>query len=219
MKILPKHIVVGHVVVVALVLLTLLVVARSGIYNFGADDPHWKPVYSSIDYIRKRSVLAHAADIKVPDLSNEARLVKGAGNYEAMCAQCHLSPGKSGTELSRGLYPSPPDLSKVAVDARQAFWTIKHGVKASGMPAWGKSMADEDIWNLVALIQKLPASKAESYRALVASSSGHSHTGSGGPDAPGMAHDDMEDHGKMESMPATSEAKPAAHQHKPGEEH
>ena len=30
------------------------------------------------------------------------------------------------------------------------------GIKASGMPAWGKSMGDEYIWNMAAFIQKLP---------------------------------------------------------------
>jgi hypothetical protein len=82
------------------------------------------------------------------------------------------------TELSRGLYPAPPALAELgAPDPARAFWVIKHGIKASGMPAWGKSMSDEYIWNMVAFLQKMPEMSPEQYQALVASSGGHDHGG------------------------------------------
>src|SRR3546814_12702681 len=74
----------------------------------------------------------------------------------AMCTGCHLAPGMSETEMSRGLYPAPPDLTKTTVEAAEAFWVIKHGIKASGMPAWGKSMDEEYIWNMAAFLRVLP---------------------------------------------------------------
>jgi ketosteroid isomerase-like protein len=80
------------------------------------------------------------------------------------------------TELSAGLSPAPPNLAKHAhSDAAEAFWVIKHGVKATGMPAWGKHMEDPDIWEIVALLRKLPSLSAEQYQAEVAASGGHSH--------------------------------------------
>ncbi len=33
------------------------------------------------------------------------------GNYDAMCAQCHLGPGLGDSEIHKGLYPAPPNLS------------------------------------------------------------------------------------------------------------
>jgi hypothetical protein len=54
---------------------------------------------------------------------------------------------------------------------------IKHGVKASGMPAWGKSMNDDYIWNLAAFLQALPKLDEAGYRTMVAQSGGHSHGG------------------------------------------
>jgi hypothetical protein len=92
-----------------------------------------------------------------------------------MCVACHLAPGLATSELSVGLYPAPPDLSRETVDPAEAFWIIKHGIKATGMPAWGKSMADEYIWNLTAFVVKLPDLDQTQYRTLVAESSGHSH--------------------------------------------
>ncbi len=101
---------------------------------------------------RDRSIAVRSRDIKVPDLSEEALIRAGAGNYNAMCIGCHLAPGIAGTELSNSLYPAPPNLSKLGVDGNPAaaFWIIKHGIKSTGMPAWGKSMADPYIWGMVA---------------------------------------------------------------------
>ena len=114
----------------------------SGVYNIGADDEHTGPVYATLEALRERSIAVRASKLEVPDLEDPARVTQGAGNYAAMCVGCHLAPGMTGTELSQGLYPAPPDLTGETVDAAQAFWVIKHGIKASGMPAWGKSMDD-----------------------------------------------------------------------------
>lgn len=195
-----------------------------GMYNFAADVAHSRPVFSLIETARERSVRVRAENIKAPPLEDQALVIKGAGNYQAMCAQCHLAPGQKATELSRGLYPSPPELAKIAIDPSIAFWTIKHGIKASGMPAWGKSMGDADIWNLVAFMKKLPGMDAATYRELVESSSGHSHAGTPDP-MPGMMNrgETEGEHGGH-SAPASTEPKSesgaeAAHKHAEGEQH
>lgn len=150
----------------------------SGFYNVAADDPHTAPVYRLLETMRERSIQARAGQLEVPaDLMERERIVQGSGNYNAMCMGCHLAPGMDGTELSRGLYPAPPNLSRSTVEAAEAFWVIKHGIKASGMPAWGESMDDEYIWNMVAFLQELPGLDAGQYQALVASSGGHDHGG------------------------------------------
>lgn len=149
-----------------------------GVYNVAADDPHWKATYSLMDAVRSRSVSSRAADIAVPALDDPALILSGAGNYNAMCVGCHLSPGASDTELSLGLYPMPPTWSELGVvDPREAFWVIKHGVKMSGMPAWGKSMDDRYIWGMVALLQQFPRMTAAQYQTLIAESPGHDHGG------------------------------------------
>lgn len=151
---------------------------RAGIYNVGADDPHLPATHAMLTQLRDASIRARAGKLEVPaDLMSTARITQGAGNYNAMCTQCHLAPGIESTELSRGLYPPPPDLTEGEVDAAEAFWVIKHGIKASGMPAWGGSMADEYIWNMAAFLRELPTLDEARYKELVASSGGHSHGG------------------------------------------
>lgn len=150
-----------------------------GVINVGADDPHSEPVYSLLSIARDRSIAVRSRDIKVPDLSEAALIREGAGNYNSMCIGCHLAPGVAGTELSNSLYPAPPNLSKLGVDGNPAaaFWIIKHGIKSTGMPAWGKSMADPYIWGMVAFLKQLPTLNAEQYTALAVSSGGHQHGG------------------------------------------
>src|SRR3546814_1173163 len=45
------------------------------------------------------------------------------------------------------------------------------------MPAWGKSMDEEYIWNMAAFLQVLPTLDEGEYQAMVARSGGHSHGG------------------------------------------
>lgn len=59
-----------------------------------------------------------------------------------------------------------------------AFWVIKHGIKMTGMPAWGKSMDDEYVWGLVAFLNQHPGMPTGRYPELVAASGGHQHGGS-----------------------------------------
>ena len=150
----------------------------SGFYNVAADDPHTAPVYTLLETMRERSIKTRAGRLEVPaDLMDRERIVQGSGNYNAMCMGCHLAPGMDGTEMSRGLYPAPPNLSRATVEAAEAFCVIKHGIKASGMPAWGQSMDDEYIWNMAAFLQELPSLTAEGYQSMVDSSGGHDHGG------------------------------------------
>ncbi len=187
----------------------------SGRYNVAADDAHTAPVMSLLQTARERSIAHHAATIEVPDLSDPEMVRQGAGNYAAMCAGCHLAPGMGPTELSRGLYPAPPVLAESASDPAHQFWVIKHGIKATGMPAWGPSMEDGYIWGMVAFLQALPALDAPGYAALVASSEGHSHGG-------GESGD--HGHGQPETSPAdparpASDANGAVHLHADGKAH
>jgi mono/diheme cytochrome c family protein len=141
----------------------------SGIYNPGADSPHWKIVYALMQIARERSVEYRASSIAPPANLNDPQLIlKGAGQYAAMCTGCHLAPGMKNSELRPGLYPQPPNLSQVSVDPRAAFWVIKHGLKMSAMPALGSSHDDATIWSMVAFLQKLHGMTPAQYKEIVA---------------------------------------------------
>jgi mono/diheme cytochrome c family protein len=143
----------------------------SGIYDIGADAPHSKVVYSTLERLRDKSIERHAGGIIVPgDLNSPKRIEAGAGLYQEMCTGCHLGPGLERTEISQGLYPAAPELARGDdLSAAEQFWVIKHGVKLSAMPAWGKTHNDDLIWDMVAFIRQLPKMSPDQYRAAVAS--------------------------------------------------
>jgi mono/diheme cytochrome c family protein len=157
-------------IVAGIVVLALLAYAYawSGFYNMGADSPHEPLTYRVLTMVREHSVRRHARGISVPRLDDPALVLKGAGQYAAMCTGCHLGPGMSDSEIRVGLYPQPPNLSQQQVDPREAFWIIKHGIKMSGMPAWGVTHDDPTIWSIVAFLQKLPDMTPAQYKDIVA---------------------------------------------------
>jgi len=147
----------------------------AGLYNVAADIPHTQPVYWLLETVRERSVAANARDIVVPnDLADENRISKGAGEYAEMCSGCHLAPGMGRTEISRGLYPRAPELRhRTDLTPAEQFWIVKHGVKMTGMPAWGITHDDELLWNVVAFIRKLPQLTPAQYETMVKTAPKH----------------------------------------------
>ena len=166
-------------VVVASILAAIIAAAAlaiySGAYNVAADIPHTRPVYWLLEIARERSIEVRAKDIAVPsNLSDAKRIESGAGQYAEMCAGCHLAPGMRRTEIARGLYPRAPELRRRAhSDPAEDFWVVKHGIKMTGMPAWGVTHSDELLWDVVAFLQTLPELTAEQYQALVKSAPSH----------------------------------------------
>ena len=144
----------------------------SGVYNIGADASHSRIVYNILQRLRDNSVGRHARGIAgPPDVNDPKRIAAGAGLYHEMCTGCHLGPGVAKSELSQGLYPPAPDLARAnGRSPAEQFWIIKHGVKLTAMPAWGKTHTDAEIWDLVAFLRKMPQMDAAQYRAAVATS-------------------------------------------------
>ena len=140
-----------------------------GVYDIGADAPHTKPVLWAIEQVRDRSIAVRAARIVPPgDLASPARIAAGGHLYGQLCTGCHLAPEMPRTDLSHGLYPKPPQLAYgTDLTPAQEFWIIKHGIKLTGMPAWGRTHSDAEVWDLVAFLRKLPDLEPAQYPAAV----------------------------------------------------
>ena len=147
-------------------------VIYAGLYDIGADAPHTPPVFWLTQNLRDRSIAIRARNIKLPsDIGDSKRVATGAGLYAEMCSGCHLAPGMEKTEISQGLYPQAPELSRgLAHTPMEEFWMIKHGVKMTAMPAWGRTHSDDLIWDMVAFVRRLPTMSPAQYQAAVKSS-------------------------------------------------
>ncbi len=206
-----KNILFGAIIAIVFCITSVVVYLASGALDFAADVPHSDLAKDLIGWARDQSITRSASDIVPPgDLSDPARVRRGAGNYDAMCANCHLAPGITDSEIRKGLYPVPPSLVKSSIDDLavqqdiRRFWIIKHGIKGSGMPAWSKGgVDDQTIWDMTAFLKVLPGLSSEEYRHTVNASDGHAHGGAANEERRNAKHD----------HPNKSGVKPHAHNH------
>ena len=198
------------IVLVVVGLLCGVVFVYSGIYDVAADEPHSKFVFTLMDTVRERSIATHAKGIDVPPFDDPGLLLSGGADYNEMCAGCHLQPGVDHSEVRDAMYPQPPNLTQVKrADPAQTFWVIEHGMKMSGMPAWGATHDDARIWAMVAFLQQLPRLSSDQYQILTArresDSNHHSHHGAQHMDSPDDHHGDAAvDHQSPDDTPAAA---------------
>jgi mono/diheme cytochrome c family protein len=140
----------------------------AGIYNIAATVQHTTPVYQLLEYVMRRSVKFRTDSIVVPDLTDAQRIRRGAGHYRGHCLQCHGAPGVAPDALAFGMTPAPVNLVSTAREwpADEIYWVIQHGIKMSGMPAWNYKLSEQEIWDVVAFVEALPALSPVEYAAL-----------------------------------------------------
>lgn len=161
--------VIGSLLVILVIVTGIFIYA--GFFDVAADKPHSDAVYRLLQTIRLRSIATRASDAVPTDLADPKRIAAGAAQYAEMCSGCHLGPGVKRTEISRGLYPRAPELKRGSrLTSAEEFWVLKHGIKMSGMPAWGVTHNDELLWDIVAFLQTLPNLTTDQYQAVVNSS-------------------------------------------------
>ena len=163
--------IIGGVLTVVILAAGGWAVSYIGLYNVAADDPHWPFVRTFLGSTMDHSVASRDGDIVVPDLKDAKMIAAGAAEYDQLCTACHLAPGMEENKLRAGLYPKPPSFARRRRpgNPQEQFWIIKHGIKMTGMPAWGVSYPDSDMWNIVAFFQTMPNMKPDAYKALVQS--------------------------------------------------
>lgn len=161
----------GKILTAALLTVLLLAAAGvaymySGVYNVAASEPHSALSAWMLKTTKRNSVQAHAPKTGAPGEVSPERLRQGASHYADTCAKCHGAPGVERGAVGKGLTPSPPDLARAIAEwsDTEAFWIVKHGIKFTGMPAFGKSHGDEELWSIVAFVRQLPRMSPERYR-------------------------------------------------------
>jgi mono/diheme cytochrome c family protein len=142
-----------------------LVVIEGGLFNATASTPHNPLVALAAHTAFIRSVQVRAAGIRAPARFTAAQVRAGLADYNATCTACHGAPGMPRWSWANAMTPSPPYLSDVARRwrPRELFWILGQGVKMTGMPAWGESRSDAQLWSLVAFLEAMPLLKPADY--------------------------------------------------------
>lgn len=157
------------------ILVTLVLIAggtfwytRTGRVNFQADQTpspaeRWFAGGASDAYIQR-----NAAHTKNPVAATEPNLVAGAQIYVNHCAGCHGTPSSPDTPLMHSFNPPVPRFFKYAPDMPddQNFLVIEHGMRWTGMPAWDKTLTNQQIWQVTTFLSAIPKLPAAAKKVL-----------------------------------------------------
>jgi len=148
------------------------IVLRSGLVPANADaEPGWLEIWAantSLDATLDREAPKGPNPVTLTD----ANLVAGVELYGRHCAICHgtAKGDASASPVAKGLYPRPPQLATDGVEDDPegfSFWKLKHGIRWTGMPSWGSTLTDEQIWTLALFLNqmdKLPSAAQQAWQ-------------------------------------------------------
>ena len=158
-----KKILLGAILTLALLLLSGLAVTGLGLMPVSADGPHSNLEARIMPAVLHASIVRHASGETNPVPLNEDNLKAGIDTYKAMCARCHSTPGGNPSVYGQSFYPPAPQLpaAMYPYTETELFGVIKHGIRNTGMPAWGGMLSDDEIWQIASLLknsQDLPPS-------------------------------------------------------------
>lgn len=107
------------------------------------------------------SMERHAPRVNNPLTPTDQNLEDGMKLYTMNCALCHGGLDRQPAPLARNFYPPAPNLISDPPDDPEwhIFYTIRTGVRYSGMPAWQGVLAEQDMWKITTFLShmdKLP---------------------------------------------------------------
>lgn len=120
--------------------------------------------------VRRLAVPASYDRLKNPLPPTAENIREGLEHFADHCAVCHANDGSGSTSFGKGMYPKPPDM-RAATQGKtdgEIYYTIEHGIRLSGMPAFGEKGGtdDESTWRLVLFIRHLTQLKPEELRQM-----------------------------------------------------
>jgi mono/diheme cytochrome c family protein len=166
------HILLGGALALALLVpLGAVAFVKSGLFNVGASKPHTKLAEWLTHETMIHSVRRHASGIAAPPNATAQQVRAGFCLYETHCVACHGAAAVARDQWVSGLEPSPPYLLDATsrFTPAELFWIAKNGIKMTGMPSWRDSLADRQIWDIVAWLEAsrlLPPQTYVQWRAL-----------------------------------------------------
>jgi mono/diheme cytochrome c family protein len=184
----------------------------SGCYDVAASTPDHGLIEWVLRTTQARSV--HRAyeslegQVRVPKLDDPQLIQTGLIHYHEMCATCHGAPGVKISEIGQGLNPTPPELTSQGGDEPlETFWIVKNGIKMTGMPSFGVTHTDDEIWAIVAFVDRMPKLSPAEYQALVQQAglgqAGEEPGGAPGEAQPSAEHHESEGHHHHTHPPGT----------------
>ncbi|PYQ66616.1 MAG: hypothetical protein DMF54_07230 [Acidobacteria bacterium] len=131
----------------------------TGSYNTAATIPPGKTEKELATYALNKSVAKHAPNRRNPLSADPETFRGGLAHFRENCVVCHGAPGVDPGEIGQGLNPGAPDLTLRRTQARsdgELYWIVSEGIRMTGMPAFGPTHKENEIWQVVAFLRHLP---------------------------------------------------------------
>ncbi len=156
------------VVVIAAIGIGGLLFVAAGLMPIAASAGHWPITQVFLNFTMHRSVRTNTLGLTAPPLDDPGMVMKGAGHYATGCLPCHGAPGRPRPLIVKQMVPEPPVLSPLIADLapEELFWVVKHGIKYTAMPGWVAQQRDDEVWAMVAFLQRLPELEPAQFRQL-----------------------------------------------------
>ena len=158
----------GFIVAILIIVLGGYFFLKQGYVDFSADNaPSASETHLAMAAV-DASTDRHAADLKNPLQPTDETLAAAAILYRDNCGGCHGTPQNPDSQFSRSFNPPVPGFFKEGSDMadNQTFYIIQHGIRWSGMPAWNKTLNENQTWQLVTFlghIGKLPPAALKAF--------------------------------------------------------
>ena len=163
-----RHVLVIIGVLVVGVIMAVLVIMYSGVFNVAATVVDSSALSWALVTVREASIGLHARDVPAPAAGVVADPDNGFRIYRRECVMCHTPAGHTPRPMAIGFNPQAPNFGPGADDMSDAelFWVTKNGIRFTGMPAWGSSMKDTEIRDVVAFVMMMPKMTPADYDAI-----------------------------------------------------
>lgn len=141
----------------------------AGLVDFSAAKPPGRLEERVATFALNRSIARRAPKAVNPVGKDRAAAAAGLALFKTHCVACHGAPGVDPTEAGASLNPPAPGLTLARVQARsdgELEWIVSNGIRMTGMPAFGPSRSEQEIWQLVAALRRLRDLSPEERRAL-----------------------------------------------------
>ncbi|HEV2022576.1 MAG TPA: c-type cytochrome [Terriglobales bacterium] len=109
--------------------------------------------------MRSLAVPASMKNARDPFTATPELIAQQRAHFADHCALCHANNGSGETTIGKNMYPKPPDMRQAQTQNLtdgEIYGIIHHGIRLTGMPAWGDAVKDEESWKLVLFIRHLP---------------------------------------------------------------
>ena len=152
-----RNFILGVIVVIVVIVAGGLVYALGGFVDTNAGQSPGPVETWLASHAMDASMGKHAPHVQSPIPATDANLIDGMKFYTMNCAQCHGTVTKKPSDLGQALYPPAPQLILEPLDDPEwhIFFAIKHGVRWTGMAAWGKTTTDENIWKTTMFLSRV----------------------------------------------------------------